>query len=472
LITFVILARLLSPQDFGAIALASTLAMALTVVAEFGFGAYLIHADRPDQRTLSTAFWLNALAGLLLASCLAAVAWPLSDLLGAPQAAPVIAAVSLSVVLDSLRGVSAALLQRRFQFKALALRMLAATTAGQVTAVAMAVAGAGVWALVGQVWVANLVATLWVWKAAGWRPSRQLSRPAARAMVGYGLHVVSATLVDQASVWATTGLVSRYLGIQQLGYYAVSMRVVTMVVDSVGQAARQFATPMFASVQAQRERLVQAYLSGQLLLTAVAVPALAALAINAELLIPTVLGAQWTAAVPVFQLLAVAGIGRVVAWTLNRQLLVAIGRVRIANALSVASSLLLVGLAAVAAQHSLSAVAAVTAATYVAFIPVMLAAVSRALGISPARTVWRVVRVVVVAGLAALPALGLTVLLAGEVPDLLAAASSIAVYGVVQLLLLRLLEPMVWRAGAGMVSSLLVGKRHRRSRRQRRRDLT
>jgi O-antigen/teichoic acid export membrane protein len=465
LVTFVILARLLAPEDFGAIALASTLVLALTVVADFGFSAYLVHVDRADQRTLSTAFWLNALAGLLLALGLVAISWPLSELVRAPQAAPVIAAVSLSVVLDSLRGVSAALLRRRFDFKALALRMLAATTVGQITAVVMAVAGAGVWALVGQVWAANLVATLWVWRAARWRPSMQFSSAAARAMGSYGVHVVSATLVIQVSAWATNGLISRYLGIQQLGYYAMAMRVVTMVVDSAHQAAGQFATPMLASVKGQRERLVQAYLSGQALITAVGVPVLAALAINADLLIPAVLGAKWIDAVPTFQFLALAGMGRVVGWTVNSQLLVAIGEVRTNNVLSVASSLLLVGAAFVAAQHSLTAVAAVTAAISVGFIPVMIAAVSRALKISAARTVWSVVRVVGVAGLAALPAWGTTMVLAGRVPGLLAAAISIAVYGLAHLALLRLVEPRLWYIGTGMASSL-VGSRRPRSRRK------
>lgn len=464
LVTFVILARLLAPEDFGAIALASTLMVALTVTAEVGFNTYLVHVDRPDRRTLSTAFWLSSLAGLLLATCLVAAAWPLSELLGAPQAAPVIAAVSLSVLLDSLRVVPGALLQRRFEFRPLALRMLAATTAGQVTAIAMAVAGAGVWALVGQIWVLSLVATLGFWQAARWRPSLQFSISAARAMAGYGIHVISAVLVNHASLWATNGLISRYLGVQQLGYYAMAMRVVTMVVDSIWQASAQIATPLLASVKGQRERLVQAYLSGQTLVTAVAVPALAALAINADLLIPTLLGAKWTAAVPVFQLLAVAGMGRVVAWTVNSELLVAIGEVKINNVLSVASSLSLVGLVFVAAQYGLTAVATATAAVSVAFVPVTLVAVSRVLQIPAARTLWRVMRVVGVAGLAALPATGVTVLLAGAVPSLLAAALSIGVYGLIHLLLLRLLEPSVWHTGTGMVSSLLGGRRLRLTR--------
>lgn len=455
LITFVILARLLSPEDFGAIALASSLVMVLSFFADMGFSAYLVQADQPDRRTYSTAFWFSSVAGFALAMGLAIVAWPLSGFLKAPEAAPVMAAVSLSVFVDSLRGVPTALLKRRFQFRNLSLQMLAATTAGQVVAIIMAVAGAGVWALVGQVWVSSVVGLAVLWRSARWRPTREFSLPLARVIAAYGINVTSATIVGQGSIWLIDGLVSRYLGIQQLGLYSVANRVVMMAVATATHAAGQFGTPLLASIKHNKQRLEHAYLTGQAMVTSLIVAGLGAIAINADLLIPTLLGEKWADAAPVFQLLAIGGMGRVIGWTINRPLLLAIGKPRLSLYSTLAASILLVMGTLLAAQVSLVAVAAVNAVVWAAFVPVNVLVVSRTLGISAMHTLWQVLRAVSIAALAGLPALVVTMELTGELPDLALAALSIVVYAVVHAGLLRLLAPSMWDHLAGMVRALL-----------------
>lgn len=459
LVTFIILARLLSPEDFGAIALASTLVLVLSFLADFGFSAYLIQADKPDQRMMSTAFWFSSVTGLGLAVGLAVAAWPLSVSLKAPEAAPVMAAVSLSVVVDSLRGVPAALLKRRFQFKGLAMQMLAATASGQVVAIVMAVAGAGVWALVGQVWVSSIVGLFVLWRSARWRPYRQFSSSMAREIASYGIHVVGASIIGQASIWLSNGLVSRYLGIQQLGYFSMANRIVIMAVETVAHAAGQFGTPLMASIKHQHERLQSAFVAAQTLVTALIVSGLGALAISADLLIPTLLGEKWEAAVPVFQLLAIGGMGRVVGWTINRPLLLAVGKPRLSLYPTVAASVLLVLGTLVSAQVGLNAVAAVNAAVWVAFVPVNLIIVSRTLGISVARTLWEVGRVAAISVVAGAPSFALTVSLSGELPDLALAAMSIALFAVAEAVVLRLLAPSVWAHATGMAGTLIRRRR-------------
>ena len=192
LVTFVILARILAPEQFGVMALASTLAFVLTLLADFGFSAYLIQATNPDQRTFSTAFWVSVSTSAALALLLVALAWPLSDFFEAPEAAPVIAALSMTVLVDSLRSVPGALLKRRFQFGALAMQMLVGNITGQIVAIGLALAGAGVWALVGQAWTLSLVSLVLIVRAARWRPiagvlrldgsaDRSLRRPTSSA---------------------------------------------------------------------------------------------------------------------------------------------------------------------------------------------------------------------------------------------------------------------------------------------------
>lgn len=459
LVTFVILARLLAPEDFGAIALASALVLALSWLADFGFSAYLVQADDPDQRLFSTAFWFSLAGGLVLAVGLALAAWPISEVVRAPEAAPVIAAVSLSVFVDSLTNVPTALLRRRFQFKTLAVQALAATASGQAVAVALAFSGAGVWALVGQVWTLGVVGLLIVWRSARWRPSLEFSPVLARKIAGFGIHVIGASIVDQASMWISNGLISRYLGLQQLGYVAMANRIVVMAVETVNHAAYQFGTPLLASVKDQPERLRRAWAAGQTIVTAAIVPTLGALAINADLLIPTVLGEKWAPAVPVFQLLAIGGIGRVVGWTVNRPLLLAIGRPELSMYPTVAASLLVVVATFLAAQVSITAVAAVNAAVYVTFVPIKLVIVTRTLRLPVARTSWEVLRPAGIAVLAGIPAYVVTLVFRGDVPDLLLAMASIGLFAVIHAALLRLLAPSVWSNMMGMVETIIRRRR-------------
>jgi O-antigen/teichoic acid export membrane protein len=141
----------------------------------------------------------------------------------------------------------------------------------------------------------------------------------------------------------------------------------------------------------------------------------------------------------VFQLLAIGGMGRVIGWTINRPLLLAIGKPRLSLYSTLAASILLVMGTLLAAQVSLVAVAAVNAVVWAAFVPVNVLVVSRTLGISAMHTLWQVLRAVSIAALAGLPALVVTMELTGELPDLALAALSIVVYAVVHAGLVRAL---------------------------------
>jgi len=461
LVTFVILARILAPEAFGAMALASTLAFVLTLLADFGFSSYLIQAKDPDQKTFSTAFWFSVGASTAFAVLLVAAAWPLSEIFQAPAAAPIIAALSLSLILDSLRSVAGALLKRRFQFRAIAMQMLVGNVCGQAVAIGLAMAGAGVWALVGQAWTLSLVSLFLIWRAARWTPSMEFSASMAWAIAQYGVHVIGAGLAGQLAKWLTNGIASRYLGLTAVGYLAMSQRITMVAVETVGHASNQFANSLFASIKHDAAHLRRAYLSGQALVGAVAVPLLIVLAINAEPLIPTVLGDDWLAAIPVFELLALGGVGQVLGWTLNRPLVLAIGRPQLSMYVTVAYSICLIAAAWVGAQFNVVAVAAAFAGANLAFAPVNMIVASRAIGLSPLPVLGGTLRILLVAAAAAVPAYLVTHAMDVTVPALVVAAASMLVYCAVYAPLLWLLDRKTWNNLFGMADSLL--RRLRRS---------
>jgi O-antigen/teichoic acid export membrane protein len=459
-VTFVVLGRLLAPQDFGAIALASTLTLILSAFADFGFSAYLVQASDPTRRDISTAFWFSAAAGALLAVGLAVCAWPLAELLGAPGAAPVFAAVSLSVLLDSLKGVPTALLKRRFDFRALAVRRIVAVLIGQVVAIVLAVTGAGVWALVGQVWTVSVVSLVATWVVVGWRPSLQFSVSTARSIARYGVNVLGSDLVWNGMSWVTDGIVSRVLGLQQLGYLVMANRVVQMTVDTAVVTGQQVAVSLFASIKHQRDRLVNAYLTSLALATSLLVPGLLALALNSHLLVPGLLGDKWLPAVPLFELVAIAGAARALG-VVDPPLLLGTGRPRMLFGLRLTTAVLIIGSTAVLARVSVEAVAAGFAVVYTVMAPVQLLVMGRVLGIGAWRVFGTVLPIVGISLLAIAPAALWTWRMEDVAAPLVVTAVSLLIAAATQLLLLRVLRRAVWSTMRGMATSLLARRRRR-----------
>jgi O-antigen/teichoic acid export membrane protein len=458
-VTFVILGRLLAPADFGAIALAATLVVVLGNLADFGFAAYLVQADEVDQRTCSTAFFFSGAVGLALAVGLAAVAGPLSTALGAPAAGPVIATVAATAFVDSLKGVPTSLLKRRLDFRSLAVRRLVAVVAGQAVAIGMAFAGYGVWALVGQVWTVSVVSLVATWIAARWSPSWQFSRRTARHIAGYGVHVVSADVVHNGVTWVNDALVSRFLGVQALGYVVMATRVVQLTVDVAGAAGHQVAVTLFAAVRHDATRLRNAYVRGAQAVTAVLAPALLGLAATAHLVVPFVLGEQWTPAVPVFALLAAAGAVRSMN-VADQALLLGVAQPALLLRIRLATAAVLVAVTAATAQVSVTAVAAGNLAVALVTTPLQLAVVARAIGL-PATTPLRIAPVLCSAGVAAAAAGAAGWALAPLVPPLVAALVALVVLAVVHALILVVLLRPVWRVLIGLARSL--GRRRQRT---------
>lgn len=448
--TFVILARILAPEDFGAIALAQSIALVFTIVAEFGLAEYLVKGRAPTQVSFSTAFWVSLSGGAVLGAVLVGAAWPVSEFLSAPQAAPVIAALALAVVMDSAKSVPNALLKRRFEFGALAGRLIVAVVAGQLVAIAMAVGNAGVWALVGQVWTVSLVSLVITWIAAKWRPSAEFSLSEAVRMTRFGIQVIGARLVTQSVLRGIDALVSRYLGLTQLGYFSMASRMTQMTVDMMSVATTTVAAPLYASVKRNHERFVNSYMAGQNAVVAVSTPLLLGLSINAELIVPALLGNDWLVAVPVLRVLALVGAVRVFASSIHGPLLNVIGRPELNVYFALGTAALALPTTWLTAQVGLEAVAIGLLAVFLVIAPIQHFVSCRAIRVPYRTAAGKVGRVLVASGLSVIPGAGWSFGLAGRLPDLLLAASSFIVIAVSQAAALYVLDRQTYRQILGM----------------------
>lgn len=313
-VTIAVLTRMLSPEDFGTVAAASTVLPFFFLLADLGFAAYIVQVDRTDRRMLSTAFWFSLIAGVVLCAALFVLAPLLGVAFRDEGVVPVLRALSLWVLLTAAGSVPMALLRRDMRFRVLALQGAAAAAVAQVVAIIMAVSGLGVWALVGQSLVAPAITTVLAWITSRWRPTRAFSRPEFRTMAAFGSQVLGVEFVAMLRAWGEAAVISAMLGIGALGFMNIAQRLVQVVQDLTGSAIVPVTQVAFAKIRHDPPRLLGAYLRAlRLTYFALSLP-LTMLAVTAPLLVPIVFGSGWEASYQVAQVLAIAGILSVGAW--------------------------------------------------------------------------------------------------------------------------------------------------------------
>ncbi|WP_461476577.1 lipopolysaccharide biosynthesis protein [Microbacterium sp. HJ5] len=353
-VTIAILTRMLTPAEFGTVAVATAILPIAYLLADMGFSTYVAQARDIEQRLLSTAFWFSSIAGLILAGGLFAAAPLLAWIFRVPQAADVVRALAPLVVLVTLSSVSIALLRRRLRFRALAIQSFAASIGGQVTAIGMALLGFGVWALVAQMLVFQLITTVCAGIAAGWLPSFRFSRVEFFRMTAFGAKVVGVDLFGLLRQWAEYAIIAAFVGATGLGYLSIAQRLVQIAQDVTAAAVLPVSTVVFSRVRTDPVRLRGGYRRALGLTYAAVVPVMIFLCVSSPELVPFVFGDQWDASVVPAQVLAITGILTMVAM-LDHGLLYGLGRPGAWLVFAVVVDVATVGVALVTAPHGLVA---------------------------------------------------------------------------------------------------------------------
>lgn len=355
-VTIAVLTRLLSPEDFGTVAVAMAILPFVNLLADFGFSTYLVQAERPTERTYGTAFWYAATAGLALGAALWCAGPLVEALLGAEGIAPVVAGFAPAVILVALGSVPLAILRRRMRFRELAVQGFAAGVLGQAVAIALALAGLGVWALVAQTVITQAVTVVLAWASARWRPRLEFSGAEFAAMLRFGSGVAGVQVVAMLRLWAENTIVVLALGVTGLGYLSIAQRLIQVAQDLAPTSITPVSTVVFAQIRAQRDRLASAYARAQATVYALVIPLMLLIVVGGPQLVPLLFGAQWTSSVLPAQALAVAGMLTVGA-SLDHGLFHGVGRPGVWLAYAIGVEAVTVLATFLAAPHGLPAVA-------------------------------------------------------------------------------------------------------------------
>jgi O-antigen/teichoic acid export membrane protein len=307
-ITFLILTRLLTPESFGLIALASIFVQLVQALIVQGFSDAIVQRKDLEPEHLDTAFWFNLGISLLMLGIGVTTADLIAQAFRQPELAPVIQWLALMIVLAGLSTTQQALLRRQLNFKLLAARQLTGQSIGCIVSIVMAFQGFGVWSLVSQLLVGNLISTILLWKISGWRPGFKISIKHFKDLFSFGINIVGISFLSFISMRADDFLIGYFLGPVVLGYYTVAYRLLVTLIQLLTDTVRQVILPTFSRMQDDLGKMRQAYYSAGELVSFAALPSFLGMAILAPELVRGLFGSQWEPSIPVMQILALMGL--------------------------------------------------------------------------------------------------------------------------------------------------------------------
>jgi O-antigen/teichoic acid export membrane protein len=340
LVRFLVLARLLTPDAFGLLAIAWVAIEFFLTVTEVGMVTALVQRARVDERQYDTAWTIGLVRALVVAGVLAAGAPLVAGFFGEPRATSLLRVLSLAPVLSATASIKIADLTRSLQFRKRTL--ISVPEAATEAAVSIALAALlGVWALVVGVLAANVVRIVLSYLLAPYRPRVSFDQGSARSLFRFGRWLFAVGVLGLTGEALLRAVIARRLGTAELGVFYLAMRLVMLPLTSIEVAVSSIGMPLHARLQADPLRRTRALRTSLVGMLAVLVPGYAVLMVIAPSLIHDVLGPRWAGAEAPIRVLAVGAALRTVAAACE-PMAVGFGRPQLAAALA-AVRLVLVG---------------------------------------------------------------------------------------------------------------------------------
>lgn len=324
-VKLVILARLLTPEDFGVAAMAMVLIACGSVVADLGVGSAVIQREDVPEPVLARLYGLGLATGAALFAVLALAAPLAAKIYAEPRVGPVLLGLGLVFLVLPIGTLHQALAEKRLAFKGLAAIEVAASIVGATGAIACALAGGGVWALVtDQVASATVkAALLWAQGRPFWRSRPSFALRGLRPYLRFGAFSVGQRTANYATSNIDYALIGSLLGAHALGVYRIAYELATLTSGRLNIVVSRVFFPVMARFAPDQARFRGAFLRMQETATLLGAPLVVGIGLVAPLAVPGLLGARWAEAVPLLRILCVVGLGRVIAGTIGPAILAA-----------------------------------------------------------------------------------------------------------------------------------------------------
>lgn len=323
-----VLARLLMPADFDCIGMLAIFLAVSNIFIQGGLGTALIQKKNPSHLDYSTVFYWNLVFAVVFYAILFAIAPAVARFYGLPILQPMLRVQSAVLIIQSFAIVQITQLQKQMDFRALAIRNMAAALAGTLIAIPMAFHGYGAWSLVASAILAAIVNVLLLWKMSDWRPSLEFSFVSLKSLFSFGGLMLLSSLAETLYTNLQGLIIGKRFPAGNLGYYMQAKKLEEVPVTGLSSIVNDVTFPAFAKLQDDPDRLLEGMRKSTRALSFVNFPMMMLLMIIALPLITLLYGAKWETSAPYFQILCISGLIYTLN-TLNTNVIKALGKGKI-----------------------------------------------------------------------------------------------------------------------------------------------
>jgi O-antigen/teichoic acid export membrane protein len=308
LISAVVLARLLTPYDFGIVGMVMVFINFLYLFKDIGLSHATIQKDEISSPQVSTLFWINGLISLLLGLILVASAPLVARFYETPELTAVMIMLALIFVLEGFTIQHHALLRRHLKFTPLSIVEVSGRVGHLIVAIIMALMGFRYWSLVGGLLARVLILLLLTYIICPWIPGRMQKGTGVRSMLKFGAHLTTGHILSYLARNLDRVLIGKMIGAVPLGLYTKAYSLLMQPLNQIRYPLASMALPVLSSLKNDPPRYSNYFNKLLDISISVALPISVYGFLESEFLIRLILGPQWMGAVDVFRILAIGGV--------------------------------------------------------------------------------------------------------------------------------------------------------------------
>lgn len=303
----VVLARLLTPAEFGLIAVLTIFTMLAAALIESGFGSALIQMQTVTREDESAVFYFNLIMAAGLYGVLWFLAGPIAWFYQQPALVPLTRVLALIFFFNAFGLVQGCLLTKQLNFHAQTQALVLATIFSGAVGIVMALLGCGVWSLAAQSLANTAVRSGLLWVYSPWRPLRRIGLGPLRNMFPYGSRLLASSVLGVIFENSYAAIIGRFFSKADVGFYMRAQLTQRLAADSLTGTVINVAFPAYASVQGDPAQLRAGYRRSIIYTSVLIFPLMLGLAAIARPLFLLLFSAKWAASIPYFRILCLSG---------------------------------------------------------------------------------------------------------------------------------------------------------------------
>jgi PST family polysaccharide transporter len=298
-----VLAHLLSPDQFGVVAMAMFFSGFMMILSDAGLRSSVVQFKEMTQEGLSTLFWFGVSLGAVCSFLLSLSSGAISEFSNISPLKEIIPVLSLGLLFSAASAVPLGLLQKQMLFKKTAIIEMTSEVVAGVIAVILSLSGARYWALVAQTLTSSALAATFYFFCSRWRPSCVFSFVAVTKSLSFSGNIIGFNVVNYWARSLDTFLIGRQFGSASLGYYNRAYSLMMYPYSMLQSVLSPIIHPAFSDLKEDVDRLRSAYYKVIKLVMTISFPLTVTLGVLASPLVKTLWGPQWDQSVPIFQIL-------------------------------------------------------------------------------------------------------------------------------------------------------------------------